>query len=79
LTTTDPNDAGKSRSKFATIVGSIILIPPPIRRVVFGGFFLALLAVDIALAETHHFWAMLSVAAFLILSALALITIWWPL
>jgi hypothetical protein len=46
---------------------------------VFGGFFLALLAVDIALAETHHLWAMLSVAAFLIFSALALIMIWWPL
>ena len=77
MTTTDPNDTRKSRRKFATIIGSIILIPVPIRRAVLGGFFLALLAVDIALAETHHFWAMLSVGAFLILSALALVIIWW--
>ena len=77
MTTTDPNDTRKSRRKFATIIGSIILIPAPIRRAVLGGFFLALLAVEIALAETHHFWAMLSVAGVLILMALALLKIWW--
>ena len=79
MTTTDPDDAGKSMlGKFATFIWSLLLIPPPIRRAVIIGFFIALAALDMALAETHHFWAMLFVTVFLIFSALALVKIWWP-